>query len=235
MDNSKAKEKDNIHHGHRKRMQAKFAKGGIDSLEDHEILEILLYYVHRTKDTNPIGHRLMRKFKTLDRVFSATAEELCSVEGIGNSGAGLLTLIGQLNNRISRSTLDSKVRFSGHDEAADYCCRLFRGLKKERLVLISLNSSRDVIDTDVVSDGACNATTADVRKIVELAMMRKASGVVLVHNHPGDCPHPSSADISATARIISVLEGINVSVVDHIICSEDKYCSMAERGILDSL
>ncbi len=227
--------KDNIHKGHRERVRKRFLKDGINAFEDHQILEFLLFYVHKIKDTNPIGHALINKFKSLDGVFSASYEELCSVDGISESGASLIMLIGQLRNRISRDTMEKKVRFSTHRDAAEYCMKLFDGLSVEKLFLISLNSMKDVISTDVISEGTCNATTADMRKILEIAMLRKASGVIITHNHPGDSPHPSSSDVAVTTKIINLLESINISVIDHIICSGSDYSSMSERGILETL
>ena len=103
------------------------------------------------------------------------------------------------------------------------------------MIVVSLNSLRDVLAVDVVSEGTFNATNADVRKILEIALLRKATGIILAHNHPGDSPHPSAADTAITAKIMTVLEGINIAVIDHIICSNGSYSSMSERGVMDSL
>jgi DNA repair protein RadC len=233
MPDNKENKKVNIHSGHRERMRTRFFRGGIDALEDHEILEFLLFYVHKVKDTNPLGHALIKKFKTLDGVFSASRDELCKVDGISDSGAALLMLIGSLYNRIRKSANTKKAVISNAESAGQYCMELLKDLPNERMMVVSLNSLREVLSADVVSDGTCNATSADIRKILEIAMLRKASGVLLCHNHIGDSPNPSVSDIGATNRIISVLEGINISVIDHVICSGDTYVSMSERGILD--
>ncbi len=229
------KEKQDIHKGHRERVRKRFLKEGISVLDDHQVLELLLFYVHKVKDTNPIGHKLINKFKSLEGVFAAGYDELCSVEGINEAGAALIMLIGQLRNRLSLSNIQNRVRLETVSQAGEYCMNFFKDLPNERMILISLNSKKEVIASDIISDGNSNATVVDVRKILEFALLRKAAGVVLSHNHPGDTTHPSASDVAVTERIIRVLEGINIAVIDHIICNDDSYESMSERGFLDGL
>ena len=232
---SENKDVKNVHAGHRERMRTKFLKRGIDAFDDHEILEFLLFYVNKQRNTNPIGHNLIEKFKTLEAVFDASYEELLAVDGVGEAGASLIKLIGQIPNRLSSDGARRKIRLVTSRDAAEYCAQFFKGLDHERMLMISLNSVKDVLAVDVISDGSFNATNADVRKIVELALQRKATGVILSHNHPSDSPHPSAADTLATTKIMDILEGINIAVIDHIICSDDSFCSMSERGLMDML
>ncbi|MBO2528099.1 MAG: hypothetical protein CW335_08050, partial [Clostridiales bacterium] len=70
-----------VHDGHRSRKKEQFRNHGLDAFADHEVLELLLYYAVPRRDTNPIAHRLMERFGSLDAVFSAPIEELEKVEG----------------------------------------------------------------------------------------------------------------------------------------------------------
>lgn len=53
------KQKKNIHNGHRDRMRNKYINKGIDVFEQHEILEMLLFYAIPRKNTNDIAHELL--------------------------------------------------------------------------------------------------------------------------------------------------------------------------------
>lgn len=46
---------ESIHRDHRSRMKARFAAQGLDGLNDHEALELLLYFAVPRVDTNPIA------------------------------------------------------------------------------------------------------------------------------------------------------------------------------------
>lgn len=227
--------KKNIHAGHRERLRKRFLEKGMDALDDHQILEFLLFHCNRVKDTNPMGHALMDRFKNLDAVFSASYDDLIKVDGISDAAAALILFVSQLSNRVSRSTVPRKAALLTQRAAGEYCMKFFKGLKKERVVLVCLDSERNVISADIISEGVSNASVVDVRKIVEIAMNKGAVGVVLAHNHPDDATHPSNADVSVTTRIVNVLEGINISVIDHIICNNETFTSMSERGLMDDM
>lgn len=72
-----------LHGGHRERLRCRYEKEGLSAFEDHVILELLLFECIPRMDTNPIAHRLLERFGSLKRVFSASRKELCQVKGIG--------------------------------------------------------------------------------------------------------------------------------------------------------
>ena len=53
------------HSGHRDRLRAKYLNNGADSLEPHEILEMLLFYAVPYRNTNDIAKRLLDDFGSL--------------------------------------------------------------------------------------------------------------------------------------------------------------------------
>ena len=85
-----AETKKNPHEGHRAKLRKRFLAEGFDSFEDHNILELLLFFAIPRKDTNEIAHALIRRFGSFSRVFEASVEELRSVEGVGEHAAYLL-------------------------------------------------------------------------------------------------------------------------------------------------
>lgn len=232
--NEKNNHNSNIHAGHRERMRKRFLKDGINIFDDYQVLEFLMYYVYKRGDTNPIGHNLINEFKTLEAVFNAEYEELQSVEGIGPSGALLINFIGQLRNKIVYDSMNThNIKFNTIADIGHYCMDCLRHLNHERLIMLSLNDNRELISRDIISEGVSNATSAEIKTIVSTALKRNASGIILAHNHPGGNSHPSSSDINTTSRIIDSLSGINVSVIDHIICGEFDFSSFYERELLN--
>ena len=90
----------NLHKEHRIRVKKKFRNFGLSSFEDHEKLELLLYYVIPRKDTNPIAHDLLNEFKTLGAVFAASIDELTKINGIGIEAATLIKIIPELSKEL---------------------------------------------------------------------------------------------------------------------------------------
>ena len=85
-----ASDKTNTHLGHRDRLRARFLEEGLDGFENHQVLELLLFHVIPRGDTNPIAHRLIKRFGSLAAVFEADPKDLAVVEGVGERAAAFL-------------------------------------------------------------------------------------------------------------------------------------------------
>ena len=83
---------ESIHKGHRQRMLKRYLEHGIDSFEDHELLEIFLFSAYTRRNTNDIAHRLIERFGSLEGVMHADYDALCEVDDVGPTAAGLLTV-----------------------------------------------------------------------------------------------------------------------------------------------
>ena len=84
------KKDDNIHADHRKRMRVKFSKNGFTDYHSHEVLEQVLFSVLPRINTNPIGHRLVKKFGKIASVLRTPKNQLEKIEGIGPKSAEYL-------------------------------------------------------------------------------------------------------------------------------------------------
>ena len=91
-----------LHDGHRQRKRQQFLSHGPQSMADHELLELALFYAIPRRDTNETAHRLLEQFGSLDRVLTAPEQELEQVEGVGQNAAVLLRLIGAMGDRARR-------------------------------------------------------------------------------------------------------------------------------------
>ena len=64
------------------------------------------------------------------------------------------------------------------------------------------------------------------------ALELKATGIILVHNHPGGASQPSSADIELTRTLIQAAKMVDVRLLDHVVVTDSDYTSLAESGII---
>ncbi len=88
-----------MHSGHRQRLRERFLNGGLDGMEDHTVLELLLCYAIPRKDVNGLAHELLHRFGSLSAVLDADQSALEQVPGMGENAAALLRLIPAMNRR----------------------------------------------------------------------------------------------------------------------------------------
>ena len=177
-----------VHEGHRARKKEQFRAHGLDAFADHEVLELLLYYAVPRQDTNPIAHRLMQKFGSLEAVFSADRETLEEVEGVGENASTLLTLMLPLMRRVRASAGAHETVLSDAEQAGDYFLDLFFGEREEKLYEVCLDAKGRLLACHLVAEGDTDSVQLNMRKIVENALKCGASSVLLPHNPPNP-PH----------------------------------------------
>ena len=213
---------ENLHEGHRNRLKARFLSEGLDSFNDHNILELVLFYALPRKDTNEIAHALINRFGSYAAVFKASVEELRTVPGIGEHAAILIKLFLPVSRRYlhERSekgrpicdTLDKLLRFAEEEYA---------GVRLEETRVLLLDSSLRIIDCVKISDGLENAAELQARRLVEAAIRRDAPMAVLMHNHPGGRKLPSGEDYESTLRLVSICETMGIKLLEHVLITNE--------------
>ncbi|MGI6064958.1 MAG: RadC family protein [Bacillota bacterium] len=223
---------DKLHEGHRGRLKTRFLEEGLDGFEDHQVLELLLFFSIPRKDTNVIAHQLLKKFGSLTGVFDADPKDLAKTSGIGENSSILLSLIPSLTRRYALDRWGKRPVLDGTAKAGEYVLSLFAGRTYEAFYIICLDSQLGVIFPALLNEGTINQAPVYPRVIVETALRHKAHSVILAHNHPGGSTKPSQQDIEVTKRVKRALESIEISVLDHIIAAGTQYVSLAEKGLV---
>lgn len=221
-----------IHDGHRDRMRRRFVETGLEGFNDHNVLELLLFYAVPRKDTNELAHRLIKTFGSLSEVFEASFAQLVAVDGIGEAGAALIKLVPEIGRRylIDKSLPADTV--SSSDEAGRYFVSRFMFEKTEQLYALMLDSANRVIACRSLSSGSVNSTELSIRLLVETAIKHGAAGVIVAHNHPGAPPTPSEEDETCNYRIASALSLVNINFLAHIIVSGSDYTVINKQKLM---
>lgn len=220
-----------IHDGHRARKKEQFLQTGLDSFADHEALELLLFYAIPRRDTNPTAHLLLQKFGSLDGVFNASAEELQSVEGVGESAAILLSMMPALMRRSMRTTGKEKI-LNSVERCGKYFLELLRHERREVLYQACLDAKGKLIVCKKLSEGTADSAAFSVRQVVENALVADATMVVLAHNHVSGIALPSESDCVVTRRVRDALRAVDIQLMDHIIVADNDFVSMNQSGLL---
>lgn len=222
----------NLHEGHRERLRRSFLENGLQSMNDINALELLLFYALPRRDTNEIAHLLLERFGSLDGVFSASLEDLCEIEGIGEYAATLLLLIPEIvkKSRISKSREIRQIKSS--EDAGNYLLPYFMNERDEVLYMLCLDSKRTVICCTEMGRGIVNSVDASVRRLVEKALKVKACSVIIAHNHPDGIALPSREDDIFTRCLYNAMETVGIRLEDHIIVADEDYISFADTSVM---
>jgi DNA repair protein RadC len=229
-ENSETREPD--YYNHRERLKGKFIDSGLDALHDYETLELLLSFSIPRKDVKPLAKDLLREFNSIKGVMDAELSALMGIRGITKHTAILIKLAKEVGALYLKDKAGEKIQISCTAELLNYCKMSFGGLKDERFCIISLNSQNRVIEMDTIQEGIVNQAVVYPRKVLECSLKRKASSIILVHNHPSGHVKPSEADIRLTKLIQDTAKVMDIAVHDHIIIGDNKVFSFREEGII---
>ena len=224
--------KANPHAGHRERLKRRFAEEGLEQFAPHEILELLLFFSNPRSDTNPIAHELIHTFGSLSRVLDADIRELCKVPGISVHSATLLSLIAPLTRAYQKDLMGEKPTLASSREAGEFALAICRGRENEIVLVICLDKAKRVISWKILNEGGLDSTPVYPRMIAKEALMQKAWGVILAHNHPSGVLKASMNDKVMTAKIADALHTVDVQLIDHIITAAGGYLSMGDLGLI---
>lgn len=220
----------NLHEGHRERMKERFLSTGTDSMQPHELLELLLFLAIPRGNTNEIGHELIERFGSFAQVLDAPYHELLKVKGISHHSASTIKCIPGLAEAYAMSKqADSRV-FSNPETIGNYFVSRFLSATVEMVYLLLLDSSLQYIACELIAKGSVASSTVQIRTIVDLVVRYNACAVVLAHNHPRGLVTPSPADITATYKVCAAMKVLEIRFVDHIIVAQNDYCALIGDG-----
>lgn len=218
--------------GHRARLRERYFNAGLEAFAPHEILEFLLTFAIPRRDTKPIAYALINKFGSLHAVLQASAQDLMTVDGIGENAATLISMIMPLFRAYHQSLEKETPVLKNLDQCARYCQGLLAGERFEKLYVICLDSRMRIINTVLISSGDVSEVRVYVRHILSAVSQCNATGIVLTHNHPSGSAHPSNEDVTLTNSIQMLLDSIDVRLYDHLIVTALNTFSFRRSGLL---
>ena len=103
----------------------------------------------------------------------------------------------------------------------------------EEFWVIYLRRNNTIIKMQQQSKGGIAGTVVDIRLILKDAIMCKASGLILAHNHPSGELKPSQQDKEITDKIKQSAKLMDIKLLDHmIIGGNGGYLSFCEEGLI---
>lgn len=223
--------------GHRQRLRDRFLGSREDSLPDYELLELLLFFSVRIRDTKPLAKKLLEDFGSFGSVLNAAPERLQDFSLLGEDNnlhhtLALFKAVRVLAARMSKEDASEGTVLTNWDKLIAYLRTSMAHRTVEQFRVLFLDRRNVLIADEIQNEGSIDHTPVYPREVVKRALTLDASAVIMVHNHPSNHPTPSQGDIDMTRVVKQALHNVGVVLHDHVIVSRKGHSSFKQMGLL---
>ena len=207
---------------------------GVHVLSDAELLAVILRTGTREKTSVELARDILNlsdRYPGLMGLYHAGPPELQKIHGIGKVKALELLCVAELAKRMARMNCASTSReFHCPHEVASYFMEEMRVYETEHFYVVLLDVSGHLLKAEDLFHGTINTTTVSPREALRLALRYDAYAMVILHNHPGGDPTPSSEDDNTTSCFQAACRVTGIAFYDHIIIGDNTYVSYLDSG-----
>jgi DNA repair protein RadC len=198
------------------------------------VVELLLTLSIPRKDVKIIAKKLLHTFGSLRSICDADIHDLVQISGIGQASTVALKVVRAINVVYLREKLENNRAFDSVEKVIEFWKNRMANLKIEVVEVALLDSSLQLVGNGIerLEMGTAAATTFYPRKIAEAAILRNATALIMAHNHPTGPAEPSDYDERSTRKVKTILQYLDVLLVDHIIIARNGTFSFKEHGLL---
>lgn len=218
------------------RPRERLFRNGADSLSNAELLAILLRTGTRKMNAVELARNLLEdsEGKVAD-IASMSIDRLLKLNGVGPAKAAALAASFELGRRCAMECFSTKSKsITSPNTVYRLMIPHMKTLDHEECWVLYLNRSNRLIGKERMSSGGLESTIIDCKSIVRKALEKKASGLILIHNHPSGSPMPGVADIKQTQILKNALKTCDISLIDHVVIAESSYYSFADEEVTET-
>lgn len=211
-----------------------FSKGA-GAMSNAELLAILIGSGTKDENVLEVSNKLLKiSGGKLSDIASMDPGQITSVNGIGKNKYAAIAAAFELGRRCA---LEEPGIEKNSITSAGMVYRIMiphmKGLDHEECWILLLNRANYVIHKEMIGLGGITSTTVDTKIIMKKALDKKACGIILVHNHPSSNPRPGKMDMEVTSSLKKASQTFDISLIDHVIVSDDSYYSFAEDRVIE--
>jgi DNA repair protein RadC len=210
----------------------KLASGGITSLNDVELLAILLGTGAARLSVIELAESLLDTFGGLRGLLQAPRDALEKQQGLGPAKTAKLLAVLELSRRYLDEMLIRSDPLESPDVTEQYLKTALRDCSNEVFACLFLDTRHRVIAFEELFQGTIDGATVYPRVVAEKALRHGAAALIVAHNHPSGVSEPSLADQAITRRLKDALALLDIRLLDHFVIGEGTPVSMAARGLL---
>ena len=215
------------------RPREKVLRNGVSTLSKSELLAILIGSGNAEESAVELMKKVLASCNdSIAELSKLSVDELCRFKGIGSAKAITIIAACELWKRRQEDNRDEHFRVRTSQDVYDYFYPLLCDLIIEECHVLLLNNMNRVIDSVKVGSGGYTGTMVDIRYVLREALMKRATGLVLCHNHPSGSLKPSPEDDKLTRSMVSACHIMNIRFLDHMIFTDRRFFSYKDEGRL---
>jgi len=201
----------------------KMLKKGANALKKEELIAVILGSGIKGQDILELSKSITTLIDKIgiDRV---TIDDLITLKGVG------LQILASIE--FAKRYLEKSKPLI--ESAKDVWNLLYeyRDKKQEYLLSITIDGASRLIKKRVVTVGILNQSLVHPREVFVDAIVDRAAGIIIAHNHPSGELYPSRADMQVTDRLKDAGRILGIELLDHIIIAKSGWYSFSEEGAL---
>lgn len=215
------------------RPREKMMLKGKGALSDAELLAIIMGSGNKKETAVDLAKRILSDVKNnWHELGRLDISELCEYKGIGEAKAISIITALEIGRRKATQLALEKPKITESKKAFEILHPLMADLSTEEFYVIFLNQANKVISVDKISTGGITSTVVDVRMVFIKALEKKATAIIVSHNHPSGNLTPSMADKRLTTELRKAGDLLNIRLLDHLIITQTEYLSFADEAML---
>lgn len=206
---------------------------GRAALSDAELIAILIGSGNREESAVALCKRIYASVDhNLNALGKLSISQLMEFKGIGEAKAITIAAALELGRRRRIEDALQLDKISSSRSVFDLMQPILGDLPHEEFWILYLNNSNKVMHKNQLSKGGITGTLVDVRLVLKTALEVGAVALILCHNHPSGTLKPSQADKDITQKLKRAAQSLDISVLDHLIITENAYFSFADENIM---
>jgi DNA repair protein RadC len=216
----------------RDRPREKLARAGPAALGDNELLAVLIGAGTRSCNSLALANAVLERCGGLHGVVASNPDELRAIAGVGPARAAQIMAAIELGRRTLLRDPSDRAQLRTPGDVAAHLLPEYGARPVEQFGIVLLDAKHRLLKTIVLTVGTLDRSVVHPREVFREAAAARAAGIVLFHNHPSSDPTPSADDLALTRRLVDAGSLMGIEVLDHLILTATRYCSLRETGQL---
>lgn len=210
-------------------------KYGAENISNEDLISILLRTGNKEANVKEISAKILSMVKSIEDLNDLSITELVEIPGIGKTKALTLLAAIELGKRVNSKQIKDRLFINNTATVHKYLSPIIANSKQELLLVILIDNKKRLISYEIMYKGTEDSSNVSIKEILNYAIKNRASGIILMHNHPSGITTPSQADKNITNALIKAGKIMGLPLIDHIITNGIEYYSFFDEMIKNEI